>query len=247
MALAGVAMGDTYSLRPLADKGERHGDWDLLNRIDANNEAYLTPRIEEGVVCTYNFYNPIVLKQKGDSLTFTYDYRNQDGDFALTLSFLGINSNGDKAVIATGHGGYKELSADAQAAYANVEVGKTGFVFAENSLHDDFIQVLGNQNNIVGGAPAFYTTTLTGVIAWSDTANQFQLTLSSDKTSNTIIPINLGSSFTATDMVITSAGRDESLGKISKINLMVNIVPEPTTATLSLLALAGLAARRRRK
>ncbi|MBR6575935.1 MAG: PEP-CTERM sorting domain-containing protein [Akkermansia sp.] len=29
--------------------------------------------------------------------------------------------------------------------------------------------------------------------------------------------------------------------------MTVNLVPEPTTATLSLLALAGLAARRRRK
>ena len=32
-----------------------------------------------------------------------------------------------------------------------------------------------------------------------------------------------------------------------KYQLVANIVPEPTTATLSLLALVGLAARRRRK
>lgn len=43
------------------------------------------------------------------------------------------------------------------------------------------------------------------------------------------------------------SGSNDNFYEFTAIKLVSNIVPEPTTATLSLLALAGLAARRRRK
>lgn len=43
------------------------------------------------------------------------------------------------------------------------------------------------------------------------------------------------------------SGNNDNFYEFTAIKLVSNIVPEPTTATLSLLALAGLAARRRRK
>ena len=46
---------------------------------------------------------------------------------------------------------------------------------------------------------------------------------------------------------IWSNGGKEQFTQLSLSSLSNNVIPEPTTATLSLLALAGLAARRRRK
>lgn len=42
-------------------------------------------------------------------------------------------------------------------------------------------------------------------------------------------------------------GNNGNLYTVSGISVSANIIPEPATATLSLLALAALAARRRRK
>ena len=50
-----------------------------------------------------------------------------------------------------------------------------------------------------------------------------------------------------TDATVTVVGRDSSRNAFGMVAYSVASVPEPTTATLSLLALAGLAARRRRK
>jgi hypothetical protein len=47
--------------------------------------------------------------------------------------------------------------------------------------------------------------------------------------------------------VYNGSWTSEDLRTVTNTNLKALIVPEPTTATLSLLALAGLAARRRRK
>ena len=62
-------------------------------------------------------------------------------------------------------------------------------------------------------------------------------------------PINLGNKVDVSKLVITYAGDSAhcNIGTLSNIKLTANLVPEPTTATLSLLALAGLASRRRRK
>lgn len=53
---------------------------------------------------------------------------------------------------------------------------------------------------------------------------------------------------TKTDGIrIWSNGAQEHFTQLSLSSLSNNVIPEPTTATLSLLALAGLAARRRRR
>lgn len=50
-----------------------------------------------------------------------------------------------------------------------------------------------------------------------------------------------------TDATVTVVGKESSRNAFGMVAYSVASVPEPTTATLSLLALAGLAARRRRK
>lgn len=58
----------------------------------------------------------------------------------------------------------------------------------------------------------------------------------------------LGDSYTLEKLSFTTAGNGNMWSsQPSYSNIQISVIPEPTTATLSLLALAGLAARRRRK
>ncbi len=93
-------------------------------------------------------------------------------------------------------------------------------------------------------------TCINGVWGNSGASNGNSLTLDGDSSDNA----NHGYFFTADEITIdegtaisiTIAGAEG--GKRTPLNYVsLQMVPEPTTATLSLLALAGLAARRRRK
>ena len=148
-------------------------------------------------------------------------------------------------VLATGKSGCSGYAQGVSADYKAIETGKTGFAFESSNPQGSNIQKLGTANNIAGALPKSNATTLTGLIAWNEVAEQFQLTFSTNATNSEKV-INLGSSFTTTSMVVTSFADTGTSGTLSDISLKVTSVPEPTTATLSLLALAGLAARRRR-
>lgn len=89
--------------------------------------------------------------------------------------------------------------------------------------------------------------------AWASasTASGSNITINGDTTDDA----NHGYYFTADGIVVsegktlqvTIAGTGTSNGRAPLNYVSLKMVPEPTTATLSLLALAGLAARRRRK
>ena len=65
---------------------------------------------------------------------------------------------------------------------------------------------------------------------------------------NFSVAVSEAVTLTKTDGIrIWSNGAKEHYTQLSLSSLSNNVIPEPTTATLSLLALAGLAARRRRK
>lgn len=65
---------------------------------------------------------------------------------------------------------------------------------------------------------------------------------------NLSVAVSEAVTLTKTDGIrIWSNGAQEHYTQLSLSSLSNNVIPEPTTATLSLLALAGLAARRRRK
>ncbi len=252
MALAGVAVGETYTITPLTDSSKAYGTWSSDVYVDYNGNAYTTPRTGwAGTSSTYTFGAPIVLSHKEDSLVFSYDITNDNtGNYSLTLAFIGTDQNNADVVVGTGKSGYTTFAQGTSAAYSTLADGKTGFVFETSSLQGDHIQRLGTANNISGSLPKNAKTTLTGTIAWSDEVEKFQLTFSTSATS-TVKVIDLGTSFTAESLVITSFANTDTAthtcGSLSNISMVVTSVPEPATATLSLLALAGLAARRRRK
>ncbi len=92
------------------------------------------------------------------------------------------------------------------------------------------------------------TTTYQGTIAWSEADNAFTLKLNQAGNEKTFV---LGESYSLEGFSIAMDGNSDDGRKdyfeVSKMSITVASVPEPATATLSLLALAGLAARRRRK
>ncbi|MBR4311518.1 MAG: PEP-CTERM sorting domain-containing protein, partial [Akkermansia sp.] len=96
-----------------------------------------------------------------------------------------------------------------------------------------------------------FSTTYTGQIAWDSEKNAFVLDLTQlyngQEYSASYI---LGETYDLTGISIALDGNstngDKDVFTVSNFTIS-HTVPEPTTATLSLLALAGLAARRRRK
>ena len=139
------------------------------------------------------------------------------------------------------------------------DVEKMGYGFKPtNPTNDATLEILsGNTNNWVNAMPnGGVTTTISGEIAWD--GDSFTLALYSSAVGNGNTPFNYDLGITKLDvskLMVTLEGggaekgntpnNDWAMGTVS--NLKINVVPEPTTATLSLLALAGLAARRRRK
>lgn len=88
------------------------------------------------------------------------------------------------------------------------------------------------------------TNDVTFTVAYNTTLSQFVGTLAYD---GYTAKINLGETFSVNAITATFDGASAFVGHVNDIQLKVTTVPEPTTATLSLLALAGLASRRRRK
>lgn len=88
------------------------------------------------------------------------------------------------------------------------------------------------------------TNEVTFTVAYNTSLSQFVGTLAyADYTAD----INLGKTFSVNAITATFDGEAAFVGHVNDIQIKVTTIPEPTTATLSLLALAGLAARRRRR
>ena len=103
-----------------------------------------------------------------------------------------------------------------------------------------------NANNVtfdVNSGSTVNTNDVTFTVAYNTTLSQFVGTLAYD---GYTAEINLGEAFSVDAITATFDGTGGFVGHVNDIQLKVTTVPEPTTATLSLLALAGLASHRRR-
>ena len=101
-----------------------------------------------------------------------------------------------------------------------------------------------NVEFVVNSGSTVNTNDVTFTVAYNTTLSQFVGTLAYD--GNTA-KIDLGETFSVNAITATFDGASAFVGHVNDIQLKVTTIPEPTTATLSLLALAGLAARRRRR
>ena len=101
-----------------------------------------------------------------------------------------------------------------------------------------------NVEFVVNSGSTVNTNDVTFTVAYNTTLSQFVGTLAYD---GYTAKIDLGETFSVNAITATFDGNSSFVGHVNDIQLKVTTVPEPTTATLSLLALAGLASRRRRK
>ncbi len=245
LALAGVATaGEVFNLSTAGapDKGDAVVSNGTITPSASNWETFDYAK--------YALDEAITLSAPADTLDFSFTVNRPHAihgsdTVEKSLTTLTFALTGGGQAIIVGHN--NETSYEASAAELQVgtssSIGDYGYIFRSGNK-DECIGVSASKS-LNGGMP-FDTSTITGQIAWNTTNSVFTLTLTSSAwTNNEALQFDLGESVTVDNIVFSVNGVDTP--SFTAASVSANLVPEPTTATLSLLALAGLAARRRRK
>ncbi len=242
LAMAGMSFADTIT--PMTS----NDSWTYANNAGRGN-AVLDTNVGSltlsGVRWTqayavYDIEN-IQLTSQTDTLKVVFTIQADNTDTLLTGAIVGSNGS-----MVMGHGAYNDLP-------GGIQYGTT------DSTHNAFYHLQSSggaaggvkvpATNVVGIFAANTPLTLTTDIAWNTTKNLFVATLSYGNDNKTMVSYDLGTTYTLEKLIFSLDGEETSTMKISGVTVTSEIasIPEPATATLSLLALAGLAARRRRK
>ena len=121
--------------------------------------------------------------------------------------------------------------------------GNIANITSYTALKDGVGENANNVTFVVNSGSTVNTNDVTFTVAYNTTLSQFVGTLSYD---GYTAKIDLGETFSVNAITATFDGDSPFVGHVNDIQLKVTTVLEPTTATLSLLALAGLASLRRR-
>ena len=129
---------------------------------------------------------------------------------------------------------------------SSFSVGETGVIILDNAVVNYSLDNLANGSGI-------FTADLTDLFHCS-TVGQLELNIDTNTLAQygySGLAVQFGEDVNAAELALKLDGITYNyagaVGSNGAPTFSINIVPEPTTATLSLLALAGLAARRRRK
>ena len=129
---------------------------------------------------------------------------------------------------------------------SSFSVGETGVIILDNAVVNYSLDNLANGSGI-------FTADLTDLFHCS-TVGQLELNIDTNTLAQygyTGLAVQFGEDVNAAELALKLDGITYNyagtVGSNGAPTFSINIVPEPTTATLSLLALAGLAARRRRR
>ena len=246
MALAGVAAASSTT----ADLGNGiTGTWTEYNMqgdTTTGTNSLTLPSSWGGPTSWITLDNTITLATD-EVLTFKYTYASTTDNGIYGITFL---SDAGKAAFMIGNTAY----ANRDLAAASTTLGSEGFYQSEaqairfdpGNSGDRIQQVATGDAQINAGS--FNGGNVTVEIAYDSDKGAFFLTLNNYEQT-----LNLGSSVSfktisfSADANTTQEFSNMSLSIAKVATPPSDNVPEPTTATLSLLALAGLAARRRRK
>ncbi len=253
LALAGVAMGDVvYS--PLTSStgwtlGDSHTEKDGTPSINTTDGTLNGSQLWARSSAVYDVAD-ITLSNATDSLTLSFTIEAGDANTLLTGALIG----NDKAIVM-GHGSYSDqgladgiqygISTNDEGIWYNMQKEGSGM-----SNPTDGLVFVSAYENTAGIFEKDTPLTLTTKIKWDATKSQFVATLSYGENDTQLAAYDLGTSYTLEKLVFSQDG--SSYQTISNLKIVVSQaapsgnIPEPTTATLSLLALAGLCARRRR-
>ena len=207
------------------------------------------------VYADYRFENLITLgKEQVLTFSFTIDRPTTvegsgENQVTKSLSSATVAFVGSEKAIVVGHdesgftSAYSKLQVGTISNVADATTGKGahGYLFANGY---GSVASVTSSASLDGGVP-FDTSTISGSISWVD--DQFVLTMSSSEVQEGEITYELGENVDLRDIVISMNATTSTKPTISNLRMEIASVPEPATATLSLLALAGLASRRRRK
>lgn len=166
-------------------------------------------------------------------------------DFSSTNSILTLALVGDNGAVVMG----KSYDNDVKLATTN-ETGDSvsrGYAFAGTNNNGQVANITQgyitmDKEFLVNAGDTVNTNVISFTVAYDTTKAQFVGTLAYN---GSTADITLGETFDVKAITATFDGDGSYVAHLNDIKL--EVIPEPTTATLSLLALAGLAARRRRK
>lgn len=238
--LSGVAAAETIDL--LASPGS----WTFSNTSLSDGVLQGSGHWKQGYA-SYSLNTPITLNfDMTLELSYTITFTNM-ADVAATVA---LHSNSD--VLAFGAKTYNGSGIDAplcigystqnDAVNANAITFGNGYGYTFSS-YTETEKTAGITSNYDGTSVSH---SIMERITWRDNEQKYVATIfvDGDKAGEQI----LGSSYTLEKITVASAGNNNDWrSQPAFSNMQLNVIPEPTTATLSLLALAGLAARRRRR
>ena len=240
MALAGIACAETYT--PLTETEGwsyalgRNGRGQWAQNAD-NGTMTLTNSNWGQATATYTFDEAI-----SGTWEFTTQIYRYAGSVGISFTLVGNN-----CAVTIGSNDYGDGTA-----FYGTTTNVTATHYSLNGAWDNGGVKVDPTRFVEGAFNNNHTATISGFTTL-DADNNVILTLSVTGTAPDLVPgtttINLGKDFELNKIAIGGDGAN-SQNNLLVSNLSVTTtetVPEPATATLSLLALAGLAARRRRK
>lgn len=242
LSMAGVAMAAGGTANLGSGITGTWTEYNMQDSITTDTDSITLPSSWGGPTAWITLDSAISLGQD-QTLTFSYTYSSTTNNGIYGISFQG---EGGASAFMIGNTAYgtRDLAA------STATLGTTGFYQnkAQNLRYDagnsgDRIQTVTGGINLGAVSPGLVEAS----IAFDSTAAAFIMTLECGEQSETL---NLGS--TVAFDTISFSGDANATQSFTGLSMNITTapttaVPEPTTATLSLLALAGLAMRRRRK
>ena len=249
MALAGVASANTEKvvITPLTDTTHWSHEslkskttWTLDDGILSFSS---TTASGDGAVSTYTFENALSASST-TPLTFEFDITRGSKTAGVSLALVG---NTSAVVVST-----KDYGSGDVFTYNTTNTNATGYYLTGNNWNGEGMCKPSTYNNLLtSGLNYNATLTIKGNATLDNDGNTIlTLTVTSTTASSSATKTyNLGQDFELNKIMFGADNNSTgtNIWKVSKANISGAAIPEPATATLSLLALAGLCARRRRK
>ena len=249
MALAGVAVGETNTLdksyTPLVSTDNwTHGTLNHTSWIYSESDQTLTysPTGASGAAVSTYILSDALFAEEGKPLTFSFAISRGSANAGVSFALVG---NHHAVVVGT-----KDYTSGELFSAVSDNVSAKAYYCSSTWASQGVVNV-GGSSLLVSALNYNAVATISGSAVINEEGNTI-LTLSATSTTTeqtSTITYDLGKDFSFNKLVIgaDNSGTGTGVWSVSGIQMAGRIIPEPATATLSLLALAGLAARRRRR